>query len=55
MHHPPATLRYLGHATVPIELAGRRILTDPVLTDRIAFIRRTVAAPDVTHLKFARS
>jgi L-ascorbate metabolism protein UlaG (beta-lactamase superfamily) len=49
MHIPPASLRYLGHATVLIELAGRRILTDPVLTDRIAFIRRTVAAPEPGH------
>ena len=46
---PPASLRYLGHATVLIELAGRRILTDPVLTDRVAFIRRTVASPDPDH------
>ena len=38
MHNAPASLRYLGHATVLIELAGRRILTDPVLTDRVAFI-----------------
>jgi L-ascorbate metabolism protein UlaG (beta-lactamase superfamily) len=49
MSDPPASLRYLGHATVLIELAGRRILTDPVLTDRIAFIRRTVAAPEAGH------
>ena len=25
------------------------ILTDPVLTDRVAFIRRTVASPDPDH------
>ena len=31
---------YLGHATVLIELANQRILTDPVLTGRITFIRR---------------
>jgi L-ascorbate metabolism protein UlaG (beta-lactamase superfamily) len=49
MPDTPASLRYLGHATVLIELAGRRILTDPVLTDRIAFIRRTVAAPEAGH------
>ena len=49
MHDTPASLRYLGHATVLIELAGRRILTDPVLTDRIAFIRRTVVAPEAGH------
>ena len=49
MHNAPASLRYLGHATVLIELAGRRILTDPVLTDRVAFIRRTAASPDPDH------
>ena len=47
--YPPASLRYLGHATVLIELAGRRILTDPVLTDRVAFIRRAAASPDPDH------
>ena len=49
MHNAPASLRYLGHATVLIELAGRRILTDPVLTDRVAFIRRTAASPELDH------
>jgi L-ascorbate metabolism protein UlaG (beta-lactamase superfamily) len=33
-------VRYLGHATVVVELAGARILTDPVLTERVLFIRR---------------
>ncbi len=33
-------VHYLGHATVLIEIGGRRILTDPVLTGRVAFIRR---------------
>ena len=49
MHNAPASLRYLGHATVLIELAGRRILTDPILTDRVAFIRRTVTSPIPDH------
>lgn len=31
---------YLGHATVLLELGDRSVLTDPVLTDRVAFIRR---------------
>jgi L-ascorbate metabolism protein UlaG (beta-lactamase superfamily) len=35
---------YLGHATVLMELAGQRILTDPVLTARITFIRRLPGA-----------
>lgn len=35
---PP--LRFLGHATVLVELAGFRLLTDPVLRDRLAFLGR---------------
>ena len=38
-------VHYLGHATVLLELANQRILTDPVLTGRIAFIRRAHGAP----------
>jgi L-ascorbate metabolism protein UlaG (beta-lactamase superfamily) len=49
MHNAPASLRFLGHATVLIELAGLRILTDPVLTDRVAFIRRTSPSPEPDH------
>jgi L-ascorbate metabolism protein UlaG (beta-lactamase superfamily) len=40
-------LTYVGHATVLIELAGVRILTDPVLRSRLLFvIRRYAPAPD---------
>ena len=40
---------YLGHATVLMELANQRILTDPVLTGRITFIRRLPGdAPTLT-------
>jgi L-ascorbate metabolism protein UlaG (beta-lactamase superfamily) len=38
-------ISYLGHATVLIEIGGRRILTDPVLTGRVAFIRRVGDRP----------
>lgn len=31
---------WLGHATVLLELAGVRLLTDPVLRDRVTFLRR---------------
>ncbi len=31
---------YLGHATILLEIGATRILTDPVLTGRIMFIRR---------------
>lgn len=33
-------ITYLGHATVLIELDGLRILTDPILRNRITFLRR---------------
>lgn len=36
----PARITYVGHATVLIELDGVRILTDPILRNRIAFLRR---------------
>jgi L-ascorbate metabolism protein UlaG (beta-lactamase superfamily) len=36
---------YLGHATVLIEIEGRRILTDPVLRSRILHIRRHARMP----------
>lgn len=36
---------YVGHATVLLELGGRRILTDPVLGPRVGHLRRQVPAP----------
>jgi L-ascorbate metabolism protein UlaG (beta-lactamase superfamily) len=33
-------LRFVGHSTVRLELAGHVVLTDPVLTDRVAVLRR---------------
>ena len=36
----PARVRWLGHASVMIELAGVRVLTDPALTPRLAHLRR---------------
>src|SRR3954447_26962144 len=38
----PPTVTFVGHATMLVEVAGLRILTDPVLTDRVTFIRRVV-------------
>jgi L-ascorbate metabolism protein UlaG (beta-lactamase superfamily) len=35
---------YVGHATVLIELDGARLLTDPVLRDRVLHLRRAPAA-----------
>jgi L-ascorbate metabolism protein UlaG (beta-lactamase superfamily) len=36
----PSRLTYVGHATVLLELDGCRIITDPLLRDRIGFLRR---------------
>lgn len=33
-------ITYVGHATVLIETHGVRILTDPVLRDRVLHLRR---------------
>src|SRR6266481_2946758 len=39
---------FLGHATVLIQLDGVRLLTDPLLGDRVAHLRRQTAAVDVS-------
>lgn len=36
----PVTVTYVGHSTILLEIDGLRLLTDPVLTDRVAFLRR---------------
>jgi L-ascorbate metabolism protein UlaG (beta-lactamase superfamily) len=38
---------YIGHATVLIEIDGLRLLTDPLLTNRVSHLMRTSAAPDL--------
>ena len=40
------TITYVGHATLLIERDGTRILTDPVLRDRILMLRREGPPPD---------
>lgn len=41
------TVTWVGHATLLIETrAGVRLLTDPVLRDRVAHLRRQTATPD---------
>jgi L-ascorbate metabolism protein UlaG (beta-lactamase superfamily) len=35
-------IEYVGHATVEIELDGVRVLTDPLLRNRVAHLRRAV-------------
>jgi len=45
-----ACIRYVGHATVCVELDGARILTDPLLKRRAAHLRRAVSPVDVRAL-----
>lgn len=40
-----AEITFLGHSTVLIEMGGARILTDPVLMDRISILRRATDPP----------
>ncbi|MHA6621526.1 MBL fold metallo-hydrolase [Pseudonocardia sp. DLS-67] len=42
-------MRFLGHSTVRLELAGSVVLTDPVLTGRVGPLRRVGPQPDPTH------
>ena len=39
-------LHFLGHSTVRIEMAGRTVLTDPLLADTVGLLRRVVPLPD---------
>ncbi len=44
MVEPPrfrAAVRYIGHATVVVDLGGVKLLTDPLLRTRVAHLRRT--------------
>jgi L-ascorbate metabolism protein UlaG (beta-lactamase superfamily) len=43
---PADRIVFLGHATVLIELDGVRLLTDPLLRDHVAHLRRQVPPPD---------
>jgi L-ascorbate metabolism protein UlaG (beta-lactamase superfamily) len=38
----PLRIEYVGHATVVVDLDGVRLLTDPVLRNRVAHLRRKV-------------
>ena len=40
-----ATVTYLGHSTLLVELDGVRILTDPILRDRVGPLVRVTSAP----------
>ena len=39
-------LYFLGHSTVRVEMAGRTVLTDPLLTGTVGLLRRLVPLPD---------
>ena len=39
-------LHFLGHSTVRVELAGRTVLTDPLLVPTVGALRRVVPLPD---------
>src|SRR6187200_136409 len=41
---------YVGHATVEIQTSGVRLLTDPVLRERIAHLRRLTPLPALDEL-----
>ncbi len=45
-HPGAARVAYLGHATVLIECGAVRLLTDPLLRDRVFHLRRQVAPVD---------
>lgn len=42
----PARITFLGHSTVLVEVGGVRILTDPVLFDRVGPLRRVGSSLD---------
>ena len=44
-------ITYVGHACVLIEVAGTRILTDPVLRPRIGHVRRVASPPEAAALE----
>jgi L-ascorbate metabolism protein UlaG (beta-lactamase superfamily) len=45
------TITWLGHASVLLDVDGARVLTDPVLGDRIGPLTRIAAAPDTDSLR----
>jgi L-ascorbate metabolism protein UlaG (beta-lactamase superfamily) len=44
---PEVTITWVGHASVLLEIDGFRILTDPILTSRVAHLRRRVPLPEL--------
>ena len=52
VQHPttPISITWVGHATVLIEIDGLRVVTDPVVTPRMAHLRRRVAVPTLPEI-----
>lgn len=46
---PLPSLTFLGHSTMLVELGGARILTDPIVFDRLLVLRRVATALDPAH------
>ena len=44
-----ARIEYVGHATVLVDLDGVRLLTDPLLRNRVAHLRRSSPVPARAH------
>ncbi len=51
MAHRASELTYIGHATVLVQLAGVRLLTDPLLGAGILHVRRRVPPPAIEDLR----
>lgn len=45
---PRASITYVGHATVLVDLAGVKLLTDPLLRNRVTHLRRAVKVDSTT-------
>lgn len=43
----PAQVRWLGHSTTVVDLGGTRVLTDPVLRDRVGHLRRRAGSSEI--------
>lgn len=48
MNCDPPSVRYIGHSTLLIDLDGTRVLTDPLLRDRLGHLRRHAPPPHPT-------
>src|SRR5215212_3805317 len=44
-------ITWVGHSTVMVEADGTRILTDPVLRERVMHLRRIIPVPDLAELR----